>query len=267
MKPKIKDVSILLLTILALAVAAVLFGRSRLVTAFDSETSRRVIAPAPTLSADEVDQKELYSEEIQALFLAKEKELLKPGWLHIVYRTALRTDIDRGYLTDGVAFPNEYIIEDWYLLDDESYVVKAVTFMRDLDGNFLQKNILIDGTWINTTLDDRISVGKFKPSIDGGYLSMAKAADTVLDKLESQMEDRAVVKYEIKTDYPGSDKNTQQIIVKLYFSMNGDLIKSETVLRNVDGVEVVEDTTEILLMENVQEPSKDVVEYYSEVEK
>jgi hypothetical protein len=268
MKLKRIEIYILLLVIVGLAVSAVLVGHLRSVTASSGRDFSRPITLTTTLSTEEVGQKEQVLGEIQDLFLEREKELLKPGWLHIVYGTKLRSDVDRGYLTDGVPFPNEYIIEDWYFLDEENYAVKGITFMRDLDGNFLQKSALIDGAWINTTLADRIAVGKFKPSIDLGYLSMAKAPGTVLDKIdESQTGDNAVVLYEIKADYSETDKDIQQNIVRLFFDKSGNLIKTQTVLRNVDGAEVVEDTTEVLLMENVQELPEDISEYYREVEK
>lgn len=263
---KIKTL-MLLIVFAGLVASAVLIGRSRPVAAFGVGPSSQAIVAASTPSTEEANQKELLAKEIQDLFLEKEKYLLKPGWLHFVYKTSLQTGVDRGYLTDGVPFPNDYIIEDWYLIDEENYAITGATFMFDLDGNFLQKSIFSDGTWVNTTLNDSIVTGKFKPLIDLGYLAMVKDSGSVLSKNEVQVEGRSTAEYEISSVYPGSDENTQQIVVKLFFDMKGNLIKTQTVIRNVDGVEVVEDTTDILLIENVQEPSKDVVDYFSEVAK
>lgn len=268
MEVKKLEVFALFLAVLGLATSIVFVGRSQPASAFGSGDSSQSLDLVSTPSNEEAGQKILLSTEIQSMFLAKEKELLKPGWLHIVYKTSLRPDVSRGDLTEGVPFPSEYIIEDWFLLDEENYVVEAVTFMRDLDGGaLLQKSIFIDGTWINTTLNDKVTVGEFKPSIDGGLLTLAIAGDTVLDKYEIRVDDQKMIVYEMKNEYQGSEKNIQQIVTRLYFSANGDFVESETVLVENDGSEVFESATKFLVMENVSDPAADVIEYYSEVKK
>lgn len=267
MNKRIINVSALILSVIVLAVIAVLSGKWNTATAFDNTTSDTIVIS--TLSSKEADQKEDITEQILSLFKNKEKELLKQGWLHVVYKTSLLAEVERGTLPNGIGFPSEYVMEDWYLLDSENYVVKAATFMRDVvDGNFLQKSIYFNETWINTTFDDKIEVGRFMPSVDFGYLSIVQASDTKLEKYESSIENNSVTVYEIIADYLGSDVNTQQIVLKLYFDTStGNLLKSETVLRNIDDTEILDSITEILIMENTQEPSQDVSDYFNEVEK
>ena len=253
---------LMLLSVFAVLIAsAVLIGQAKPAVAFGVGTSPQLGASALISSTEEVNQKEQLSKEIQELLLTKERELLKPGWLHIVYKTSLRKDVDRGFLTDGVPFPSEYVIEDWYLLDEELYAVKAVTFMRDLEGNVLQESYFFDGVWTNTSLNDSIVTGKFQPSIDGGYAAMVIASDTTLEKIDGF--EAGFTVYEIKT--AAMDGVFKDIVTRLYFDENGNLVKSAVVLINKDGTEVVDYETEFLSTENLNEPSEDVVKYLDEV--
>lgn len=259
---------ILLIVFAGLITSAVLVGRSQSAAAFGVGSSSQSFAAISTPSSEEgVNQKELLSKEIQDLFLAKEQELLKPGWFHIVYKTSFRKDVDRGFLTDGVPFPNEYIIEDWYLLDEESYVIKAVTFMRDLDENILQKSVFFDGTWMNTTLNDNMVTGAFKPLIDGGYMTMVLASDTALEKIDPSdiNSNQDLTVYEIRAASP--DGSSEIFATRLYFDSNGNFVKAVSVLVYKDGTEVVDSETEYLLTENVNDPSDAVMEYLDEVKK
>lgn len=258
-----KKILIGLLAFAGLITSAVLIGRSQSAAAFSVGSSSQLGAAAPTPSTEETNQKEQLSKEIQELFLAKEQELLKPGWLHIVYKTSLRKDVDRGFLTDGVPFPNEYIMEDWYLLDEENYAITSVTFMRDLEGNIVQKTIMVDGIMTNTTLGDQMSVEKFKPSLDGGYLSMVASMDTILGK--KQENEKNFIVYEIKSNVV--DGSVYQVAIQLFFDVQGNFRKSETITIDTDGSEAIDSVTEFLVFENLKEPSKDVMDYYDEVAK
>lgn len=258
-----KKLKILMLLIVfaGLIASAVLIGRTKPAAAFGVGSSSQIGVVASTPSTEEANQKEQLSKEIQELFLAKEQELLKPGWLHIVYKTSLRKDVDRGFLTDGVPFPNEYIMEDWYLLDEKFYAVKAVTFMRDLEGNFLQKNYFFEGVWTNTSLNDSIVTGNFQPSIDGGYVAMAIASDTTLEKVDGF--EAGFTVYDIKS--AAMDDILKDVVMRLYFDKNGSFVKSVALLINKDGTEVVDYETEFLSTENLNEPSEDVIKYLDEV--
>lgn len=259
---------LILLTVFSgLIASAVLTGRTQPAAALGVGFSSQSVMVASTPSTEDADQKDLLSKEIQDLFLAQEQELLKPGWLHIVYKTSLRKDVDRGFLADEVPFPNEYIIEDWYLLDKESYVVQAVTFMHDLDGNTLQKSVFIDGTWTNTTLNDNIATGAFKPSIDGGYMTMVLASDTTLEKMDPSNlnSSQNPVIYEIRAASP--DENSEIFATRLYFDSSGNFVKAVSILVYKVGIEIVDSESEFLLMENVNDPSEAVAEYLAEVKK
>jgi len=260
-----KTIKILMLLIVfaGLIASAVLIGRAKPAVAFGVGSSSQIGFVASTPSTEEVNQKEQLSKEIQELFLAKERELLKPGWLHIVYKTSLLNDVDRGFLTDGVPFPNEYIIEDWYLIDEESYVVTGATFMLDMDGSFLQKSIFSDETWVNTTLNDSIVTGKFKPLLDGGYLSMATSADITLTKKTIDETDSII--YEIKSNVV--DGSVYQVVTRLFFDTQGKFQKAETIIIDKNGSETIDSVTEFLVMENLKEPSKEVKDYYDDVAK
>ncbi|NWF63984.1 MAG: hypothetical protein HXY38_06730 [Chloroflexi bacterium] len=258
---------IFLIVFAGLIASAVLVGRSRPAAAFSVGSSSQIGVVVSTPSTEEANQKEQLSKEIQELFFVKERELLKPGWLHIVYKTSLRKDVDRGFLTDGVSFPSEYVIEDWYLLDEESYAVKAVTFMRDLDENILQKSVFFDGTWLHTTLNDNMVTGAFKPLIDGGYMTMVLASDTTLEKIDPSdiNSNQGLTVYEIRAASP--DGSSEIFATRLYFDGNGNLVKAVSVLVYKDGTEVIDSETEFLLMENVADPSDAVIEYLAEVKK
>ena len=90
---------------------------------------------------------------------------------------------------------------------------------------------------------------------------MVIASDTTLEKIDGF--EAGFTVFEIKT--AAMDGVFKDIVTRLYFDENGNLVKSAVVLINKDGTEVVDYETEFLSTENLNEPSEDVIKYLDEV--
>ena len=256
------------LLIVATMVAVVLFfGRTFSALAINKGTiSYDDVLPTSTLSPVLLEQKEDFAKEIQELVQKKEDSVFKPGWLHVVSQVQANTD-PSSVLPNGVQIPNEYIMEDWYLLDTDGKVLQAASFMRDTKNNIIQESVLYKGNWHNLTLNDITSSTEFKPKIDFGFSEMAIAQGTKIEKQDFILEGRDAILYVITEEYLDYNKKYAQILVRAYFDPAGNLSLIETVLVAVDGSETLDSSNKVLIVENIQDPSDDVIKSLEEVSK
>jgi hypothetical protein len=72
-----------------------------------------------------------------------------PGWVHLHSREIFEESL--GTLPDGTVIPAEYQMDEWYQMDENGLVVRAVSRQMDLSGDILQISLLKDGRWTNLT--------------------------------------------------------------------------------------------------------------------
>ncbi len=256
-----------LLITATLAAVALFFGRTFSALAINKGViPNNDVLPTSTLSPVLLEQKDDFSKEIQELLQKKEDSVFKPGWLHIVSQVQANTD-SSSVLPNGVQFPNEYIMDDWYLLDIDGMVLQAVSFMRDTKNNIIQESVLYKGNWHNLTLNDITPSTEFTPRIDFGLSGMAIAQGTKIEKQDFILEGKDTILYVITEEYLDSNNKFAKTLVKAYFDPAGNLNLIETVLVAVDGSETMDSSTKVLIVENIQEPSDDVVKSLREVSK
>jgi hypothetical protein len=72
-----------------------------------------------------------------------------PGWVHLHSREIFEESL--GTLPDGTVIPAKYQVDEWFELDGNGLVIRAVSRQLDLSGNLLQISIFKDGRWTNLT--------------------------------------------------------------------------------------------------------------------
>ncbi len=105
--------------------------------------------PADSPIPDLEDQHPVLA-ELRALNQLRSQTYFKgPGWVHLHSREIFEESL--GTLPDGTLIPAEYQVDDWYELDENGLVVRAVSRQLDLSGNILQTSLFKDGSWANLT--------------------------------------------------------------------------------------------------------------------
>jgi len=88
--------------------------------------------------------------ELRALYQLRSHTYFQgPGWVHLHSREIFEESL--GTLPDGTVIPAEYQVDDWFELDQNGLVVRAVSRQLDLSGNILQMSLFKDGRWTNLT--------------------------------------------------------------------------------------------------------------------
>lgn len=256
-----------LIVISVLTTAAIFLGYALPALAINNlAVSSQEANSTSTLPPTMLSQKEDLVRELEERVQKWQDTVDKPGWLHIVsnVRDNAASNIR---LSNGAQIPTEYIIEDWYLLDSSGQVLQAVTYMRDVDNNVIQVSVLKNGNWHNLTLGETSPASGSKPRIDFGFLQMATAPGITVEKLNYSLESKESILYVIAEDYPGPEKNITKTQMKAYFDPEGGLMLLETVFISIDGSEILDSTTKIQKVENVHEPTEEVIKVMEEVNK
>jgi LysM repeat protein len=98
-----------------------------------------------------------------------------PGWVHMHSREMMEESM--GTLPDGTALPKEYQLDDWYELDANGLVVRAVSRQMDLSGNLLQMSLLKDGRWTDLNTSESWEQPPYELSpLDYAFTDLATSA-------------------------------------------------------------------------------------------
>lgn len=225
----------------------------------------------PTTAPEKVEEADKLLQEIQSQVEGTNKKYLKNGWLHVVYQTKNSVASD-GTIGDGISIPTEYIMEDWYLLEDDGATkTSAVSFMRDTAGNIVQYSVLYKGKWYNKTLNDITDASPFGPKIDFGFANRAAEMPQSINKQELKTENLVLYTLPIQLAAPiqleGYDQPTQGTVEKAYFHADGSgLFKLETYMILPDGNQVLDSVTTILVLDNLETPPDEIVKILEEVQ-
>jgi len=132
-------------------------------------------------------------------FLAKSSKTyqtwLSPGWLHI------KSQIESPFpmsttLPDGSPVPTKSINDNWVLLGDMGYAIKAVTIDDTGDPRTTQTTVFQDGIWTHLSLGVMSQEKEtYQISFDDEFVSFAEAyKDTlILDKAEEVVNGEAAI--------------------------------------------------------------------------
>ncbi|MCG2787042.1 MAG: hypothetical protein L6461_18285 [Anaerolineae bacterium] len=275
MKKKILPLALGLVLFFTLGIIALLAGLQRPVSASVSEPlAETVVLPTvivPTIAPDKVEEADKLLQEIQSQIEEANKKYLKDGWLHIVYQTKNSVASD-GTIGNGISIPQEYTMDDWYFLEDDGAMkTSAVSFMRDTAGNIVQYSVLYKGKWHNKTINDITDASPFAPKIDFGFANRAAEMSQSISKQELKTENLVSYTLPIQLAAPiqlaGYDQPTQGTVEKAYFHADGSgLFKLETYMILPDGNQVLDSVTTMLILENLEKPSEEIVKILEEVQ-
>jgi hypothetical protein len=183
---------------------------------------------------------------------------LSEGWLHI--NSVVSTDVDnQSILPNGAAIPDEYVTDDWYLLDKSGSVLEAVSIMSDTSGKVIQQTVLKDSEWINLTLNDRSPAFlPFSPQLDSGFAQISDSLYQSLEQTSGTLNNRPVNICSVRevhtnlANIAGYDQPAKATAVRGYFDAeNSSFMRMDTIISLADGSERVNSSGQIETIESV----------------
>ena len=128
----------------------------------------------------------------------EDNALSKSGWLHFVYY--LESEVK-----NGVALPQNYYCDGWFLIDETGNVTQHVISYYDSDGNLNQREIFKNNTFINLTTNEEIKIeGPYTLKIDFGvtnYIVEMQMEGSILTHEVSTIDEKPVEKFTIIGNY------------------------------------------------------------------
>jgi hypothetical protein len=155
----------------------------------DLEKETEIQESAPTTST--VDAPVLLQSLLQDF---EDHALSQSGWLHFVYY--LESEVN-----NGVALPQNYYCDGWFLIDETGNVAQHVVSYYDSDGKLNQREIFKNNTFINLTTNEEIKIeGPYTLKIDFGvtnYIAEMQMEDSILTHEVSTIDEKPVEKFTI----------------------------------------------------------------------
>lgn len=233
--------------------------------------------PDTGLVADTQPQNPDLVQEIQLLTEQWSSSVEKPGWIHVLSHHTEDYD-DLSVLPGGEISAKEYFMDEWYLLDNEGYLVQAAYIQRDINGNPIQISILQDDAWNNLTYNIVSPVPKeilpLEFVLDFGFPQIAAELSKSLEKQETSLSDEDALLYTAKEKYetPILVSDFQQKIVEVktkayYDPVDGSLILFEQVMIFLNGEQRIRSSARILSVESELEPPYEIQMYFEETAK
>lgn len=222
----------------------------------------------PESISPQTEQKQLsISEQVGNLTEKGATNYRKAGWIHMVTHQTLNSDT-QNTAPDGTVAPNEYITDDWILLDNNGNEVQGVFLQRNMQGNIIQVSVLKDKAWHNLTYGDIIPAPDtliFTP--DFGFSEMAVRLKDTLEKGTVNIKGKKLTKFIAKENYQKPSKFLEfnspvtSINTEAIYDDTGIVTLYQTVFMMQDGSERIRDSVEIVTMETVIEPPFEILNY------
>ena len=123
----------------------------------------------------------------------------QPGWLHYVY-------YQESEVSNGVALPQNYFVDGWYLINEAGIVTQDVVSYYDDDGNLNQRGIFKDNTFINLSTKEEIETeGPYKLKLDLGvtkYMLEMETEGSILTHEVTTLDENPVIIFSVLGNYP-----------------------------------------------------------------
>jgi hypothetical protein len=200
--------------------------------------------------------------------------IYNPGWLHVKEQVD-QDDLELGNLPNRQPIPQDYFSESWYLLDSSGVVEAAVSIISDLEGREVQKSLFEEGAWRNLTFDFKSPEESFTPQLDHGVsrdiASVGSFGITSFDSKEttasgrSQLEVTTLEEFEPSTKFEGFPSAVSTVLKRAIFDRStGELLTYETVLRTIDGRDVVVSRVTLMVVEKLEAVPDQVISLFAE---
>ncbi len=197
------------------------------------------------------------------------------GWLHVVEEHHRGLE-DVGALPNGHSIPINYINDSWYLLDTEGRVIKAVVYMKTLDGHVSQESVFDGKRWENITTGDVIVRGPYRLSLDFGLSQDISRGPEAYDEVSSRylvigskpaLAVLAREDFDAPTHVAGMTASLVSIKTEAYFDKeSGEMLSIKRIGVGADGKEYEIEFTTFQTLER-SSPPLEVLALISEVSK
>lgn len=229
-----------------------------------TETFPQVVPVVPDSS------NKLIAEEVRALVTRWSGSTLRgAGWVHLVTRHQSDQD-EAGILPNGQPIPLDYVMDEWYQLDQQKQVLTVISIMKDENDRVVQVGTFQEGLWRNSIAGEAYP-GEAALYLDFGFsrnIEQATAHGKPAVRYEASMADRPVVTFAIgeQFDSPLNMAGYTEPVVSAehqatFDSESGQLLSLARVFVMGDGEQRVVETTTIIAMESVREPPAEVLEF------
>jgi hypothetical protein len=233
---------------------------------------------APVVDTNEITPQLILSPEGEVLqnFIAltekNETRFLQPGWLHLVSQVDGDYDVPSDPLLNGEEIPQNYLWEEWMLVNDAGIVTQAVNLMLTLDRKLIQLTTLENGYWTNQTLGEISKAYPFKPGFAIGFREkLAKSIETgaIISQSPSTIEGQEVIRFVIGYDFgkPVKLGSFHQTVLsgesRAYVDpVTGEIRLLETIFTMEDGSTRTSTRTIPLKVEFGIEPPAEIMQYF-----
>jgi hypothetical protein len=283
MKKIIVPITAMLFLVGVLGSVALVSGNANLTHAQESLEENLLIAAQNTgqtedaaqiedeLVLDFKEQREDLAQEVQSLNEQWAAANAKPGWIHIV--SQWQEDYDEiGVLPDGKVLEKEYIMDEWYLLNEHRQIIEGVFIRRDLNGLTTQVSVLRDNAWYNLTYNDVIPVPEDALPLDFvwdfGFLGEVTRLVDSLEKGETTWDGQPVILYTITERFASpinfSEYNEAVTAIKTrayYEPESGKLLFSEQLMIMSGGEERTRTSVRLVSWDAEEQPLDEVLDF------
>lgn len=176
---------------------------------------------------------------------------LKAGWLHLSNEYYQYDDHMAGTLSNGVAIPEAYILEEFYHINEEDKMVfEGVTFMKTLDGKIIQARLFKNKVFKDLiTTEPDVQVEPFTPILDGGVTSdFSRLALAGLANFQNKIEGTSLdgapatefdisLMYDKPMKFANNNQSIYGIEKRAYINPDGKLLELDVYNFYQDGTE------------------------------
>ncbi len=171
----------------------------------------------------------------------EDKTFSQTGWLHYVY-------YQESEVSNGVALPQNYFVDGWYLINEAGIVTQDVVSYYDDAGNLNQRGIFKDNTFINlSTKEEMDTEGPYKLKLDLGvtkYMLEMQTEGSILTHEVSTLNEKPVIKFSVIGNYDkptifgNSSQPVESVRMTILFDQaTGAISEMEYIYKLVDGTE------------------------------
>jgi hypothetical protein len=228
------------------------------------------IVQAQNVSPEQAQEQLALSDQVHGLSEKWANTYQKAGWIHVVTHQAIDSDLEN-IRPDGQPAPNDFITEDWILLDGKGQEIKGVFLQKNINGEIIQVSILRDKFWYNLTFGDIIPApDDLAYTLDFGFPEIANRLKNELKKTTETIKGKKLVKYSAEEKYSTPSKFLEfnnmvnSIDTQAFYNDNGQVELYQTIVNFQDGSRRTSMMVEVLNFEQVVNPPADVLNYLNQ---
>lgn len=228
------------------------------------------IVQVQTIPPEKAQAQIALSEQVHGLSERWADTYHKAGWIHVVMHQTIDTDMEN-IIPDGQPAPNDFITEDWILLDGKGQEIQGVFLQRNTSGEIVQISILRDKFWHNLTFGDTIPApDNLIYTLDFGFPEVADRLKNELRKTTETIKGKQLIKYSAKENYATPFKilvfNSEVVSLdtQVFYNENGQVELYQTVFSLQDGSERKSSMVEVLTFEQMAAPPAEILNYLNQ---